>query len=204
MGRNFKRWQQKDVLPVGNFEPCVGFLSETATSGLGGLFVQRVLQNHDCQRIMGVIGTQAQNKRCWYKELDWTRLIRATLQTDYYQGEKEYVIHIWKKSKFVRSGYTTALNVVPWETDGESVLREACPTRAREFQFPSLAVMARDLLSVQASTVAFKSAFSVSGRVISPRRTKLTPTSVEVLICLKHHFDSVERIQHISPLEGEL
>ncbi|GJY27094.1 pol polyprotein, partial [Tanacetum coccineum] len=27
--------------------------------------------------------------------------------------------------KYVRSGCTTALNVVPWETDGESVLREA-------------------------------------------------------------------------------
>ncbi|GJX82785.1 zinc finger, CCHC-type containing protein [Tanacetum coccineum] len=34
------------------------------------------------------------------------------------------------KCKYVRSGCTTALNVVPWETDGESVLREACPTRA--------------------------------------------------------------------------
>ncbi|GJS68093.1 hypothetical protein Tco_0682658 [Tanacetum coccineum] len=32
--------------------------------------------------------------------------------------------------EFVWSGCTTALNVVPWETDGESVLREACPTRA--------------------------------------------------------------------------
>ncbi|GKB75394.1 hypothetical protein Tco_0942289, partial [Tanacetum coccineum] len=32
--------------------------------------------------------------------------------------------------KYVRSGCTTALNVVPWETDGESVLREACLTRA--------------------------------------------------------------------------
>ncbi|GJV23602.1 RNA-directed DNA polymerase, eukaryota, reverse transcriptase zinc-binding domain protein [Tanacetum coccineum] len=29
--------------------------------------------------------------------------------------------------KFVRSGCTTTLNIVPWETDGESVLREACP-----------------------------------------------------------------------------
>ncbi|GJU66283.1 hypothetical protein Tco_1252542 [Tanacetum coccineum] len=28
-------------------------------------------------------------------------------------------------SKYVRSGCTTALNVIPWETDGESVLREA-------------------------------------------------------------------------------
>ncbi|GKA92490.1 zinc finger BED domain-containing protein RICESLEEPER 3 [Tanacetum coccineum] len=61
-----------------------------------------------------------------------------------------------------------------------------------------------DLLSVQASTVASESAFSVSGRVISPQRTKLTPTSVEVCICLKDHLDSMERIQHQSPLEGEL
>ncbi|GJW56191.1 isochorismate synthase, chloroplastic [Tanacetum coccineum] len=35
-----------------------------------------------------------------------------------------------KEGKYVRSGCTTALNIVPWETDDESVLREACPTRA--------------------------------------------------------------------------
>nr|GEX17578.1 hypothetical protein [Tanacetum cinerariifolium] len=40
----------------------------------------------------------------------------------------------WKEAikseigKFVRFGCATVLNVVPWETDGESVLREACPT----------------------------------------------------------------------------
>nr|GEX92874.1 hypothetical protein [Tanacetum cinerariifolium] len=44
----------------------------------------------------------------------------------------------------------------------------------------------------------------VNGKVISPRRTKLTPTSVEVCNCLKDHLDSVEQIQHVSPLEGEL
>nr|GEX32922.1 zinc finger BED domain-containing protein RICESLEEPER 2 [Tanacetum cinerariifolium] len=44
----------------------------------------------------------------------------------------------------------------------------------------------------------------VKKRVISPRRTKLTPTSVEVCICLKDHLDSMERIQHQSRLEGEL
>ncbi|GJV19753.1 hypothetical protein Tco_1368773 [Tanacetum coccineum] len=43
-----------------------------------------------------------------------------------------------------------------------------------------------------------------SGRVISPRRAKLTPVSVEVCICLKDHLDSMKQIQHISPLEGEL
>ncbi|GJT79113.1 calcineurin B-like protein 4 [Tanacetum coccineum] len=35
-----------------------------------------------------------------------------------------------RPGKFVRSDCTTPLNVVPWETYGESVLREACPTRA--------------------------------------------------------------------------
>ncbi|GKD71634.1 zinc finger BED domain-containing protein RICESLEEPER 2-like protein [Tanacetum coccineum] len=75
--------------------------------------------------------------------------------------------------------------------------------KARESQFPILAAMARDLLSVQESTVPFESAFSVSGRVISPRRIKLTPTSVEVCICFKHHLNNIERIQHISPLKGE-
>ncbi|GJS26299.1 ribonuclease H-like domain-containing protein [Tanacetum coccineum] len=34
-------------------------------------------------------------------------------------------LHTFQTSKYVRSGCTTALNVVPWETDGESVLREA-------------------------------------------------------------------------------
>ncbi|GJR13665.1 zinc finger BED domain-containing protein RICESLEEPER 2-like protein [Tanacetum coccineum] len=51
--------------------------------------------------------------------------------------------------------------------------------KERESQFPVLAAMARDLLSVQASTVASESAFF-------------------------DHLDSMERIQHKSPLEGEL
>ena len=49
--------------------------------------------------------------------------------------------------------------------------------------------------------VASESAFSVSGRVISARRTKLTPTSVEMCICLKDHLDAAERIQHVTTLE---
>ncbi|GJY51250.1 zinc finger BED domain-containing protein RICESLEEPER 2-like protein [Tanacetum coccineum] len=52
--------------------------------------------------------------------------------------------------------------------------------------------------------LASESAFSVSRRVISPCRSKLTPTSVEFCICLKDHLDGIERTQHISPLEGEL
>ncbi|GJX54667.1 zinc finger BED domain-containing protein RICESLEEPER 2-like protein [Tanacetum coccineum] len=64
--------------------------------------------------------------------------------------------------------------------------------------------MSRDLLLVQASTIASESAFSVSGRVISPGSTKLTSMAVKVCICLKDHLNSVERIQNISPLEGDM
>ncbi|KAD1995860.1 hypothetical protein E3N88_42056 [Mikania micrantha] len=67
-----------------------------------------------------------------------------------------------------------------------------------------LSVMARDLLSIQASTVASESAFSLSGRVLSIRRTRLTPASLEMCICLKDHLDTMERVQHHILLEGEL
>ncbi|KAD5508283.1 hypothetical protein E3N88_15986 [Mikania micrantha] len=73
-----------------------------------------------------------------------------------------------------------------------------------ETQFPILSAMARDLLSVQASTVASEFAFSPSGRVLSIRRTRLTPASLEMCICLKDHLDAMERVQNHTLLEGEL
>ncbi|GJS92593.1 zinc finger BED domain-containing protein RICESLEEPER 2 [Tanacetum coccineum] len=76
--------------------------------------------------------------------------------------------------------------------------------KGRETQFPVLAAMARDLLSVQASTVASESAFSTSRRVLLIRRTRLTPTSLEMCIYLKDHLDEAERIQHIASVEDRL
>jgi hypothetical protein len=76
--------------------------------------------------------------------------------------------------------------------------------RVRENQYPILAAMARDLLTVQASTVASESAFSLGGRVLSVRRTRLTPESMEMCICLKDHLDAAERVQDKSRLEMEL
>ncbi|GKA75989.1 zinc finger BED domain-containing protein RICESLEEPER 2 [Tanacetum coccineum] len=64
--------------------------------------------------------------------------------------------------------------------------------------------MARDLLTVQASTVASESAFSISGRIISERRSRLTPESVEVCVCLKDYLDGVDRVQHETSLEGPI
>nr|GEW63065.1 zinc finger BED domain-containing protein RICESLEEPER 2-like [Tanacetum cinerariifolium] len=51
--------------------------------------------------------------------------------------------------------------------------------RAKESTFPILSQMDRDVLSVQATSVAFESSFSTSGGVLSIRRTKLTPTSLD-------------------------
>ncbi|GKD42627.1 zinc finger BED domain-containing protein RICESLEEPER 2 [Tanacetum coccineum] len=76
--------------------------------------------------------------------------------------------------------------------------------KRREAQFIVLAAMAQDLLSVQASTVASESAFFTSGRVLSIRRTRLTPASLNMCICLKDHLDAAERIQHIASLEDGL
>ncbi|GJU15005.1 zinc finger BED domain-containing protein RICESLEEPER 2 [Tanacetum coccineum] len=75
---------------------------------------------------------------------------------------------------------------------------------AKESMFPVLSRMAIDLISVQATSVASESAFSTSGRVLSIRRTRLTPASLEMCMCLKDHMDATERIQHTSNLKNAL
>nr|GEV34473.1 hypothetical protein [Tanacetum cinerariifolium] len=49
--------------------------------------------------------------------------------------------------------------------------------------------------------VASEFAFSTSGRVLSIRRIRLTPTSLEMCMCLKDHLDAQERKQDKSTLE---
>nr|GEZ79877.1 zinc finger BED domain-containing protein RICESLEEPER 2 [Tanacetum cinerariifolium] len=58
-----------------------------------------------------------------------------------------------------------------------------------------------DIISVQATLRASKSAFSTSGRVLSIRRTRLALASFEKCICLKDHLDAQERKQYKSGLE---
>ncbi|GKC95148.1 zinc finger BED domain-containing protein RICESLEEPER 2 [Tanacetum coccineum] len=66
--------------------------------------------------------------------------------------------------------------------------------------FPVLSRMAMDIISVQASSVASESTFSTSERVLSIRRTRLTPTYLEMCMCLKDHLDAKERKQDKCPL----
>ncbi|GKB75008.1 zinc finger BED domain-containing protein RICESLEEPER 2 [Tanacetum coccineum] len=61
--------------------------------------------------------------------------------------------------------------------------------KAKESQFPILSRMARDVLSVQATSVASEYAFSISGRVLSNKRTRLTPVSLEMCMCLKDYLN---------------
>jgi hypothetical protein len=60
-------------------------------------------------------------------------------------------------------------------------------------KYPVLSQIARDLMSVQVSTVASKSAFSAGGRVIDPYRNRLDPEVVEALICTKDWINVVRK-----------
>ncbi|KAL9687108.1 hypothetical protein QQ045_031504 [Rhodiola kirilowii] len=51
--------------------------------------------------------------------------------------------------------------------------------------YPVLSSLAKDLLSVPASTVASEAAFSAGGRVVNEKRAALSPNTIEALICLK-------------------
>ncbi|KAK1426939.1 hypothetical protein QVD17_15620 [Tagetes erecta] len=43
--------------------------------------------------------------------------------------------------------------------------------------------IARDILAIPITTVASESSFSTSGRLISPHRSRLHPSTVEALMC---------------------
>nr|GEZ21876.1 transposase [Tanacetum cinerariifolium] len=73
--------------------------------------------------------------------------------------------------------------------------------KAKETMFPVLSRMAMDILSIQATSVASEYAFSTSERVLSIRRTRLTPVSLEMCMRFKDHLDVQERKQDKSTLE---
>jgi hypothetical protein len=50
-------------------------------------------------------------------------------------------------------------------------------------RYPTLRKIARDILVILVSTVASESAFSTSGRILSEHRSRLTPESLEALMC---------------------
>jgi len=52
-------------------------------------------------------------------------------------------------------------------------------------KYPTLRKIARDILAIPVTTVVSESAFSTSGRIISPHRSRLTPSMIEALMCMQ-------------------
>jgi hypothetical protein len=50
-------------------------------------------------------------------------------------------------------------------------------------KYPTLSLIVRDIMAIPVSTVASESAFSTSGRHLSPHRTRLHPRTLEALMC---------------------
>ncbi|KAK3193541.1 hypothetical protein Dsin_024851 [Dipteronia sinensis] len=50
-------------------------------------------------------------------------------------------------------------------------------------KYPTLHCIARDILAIHVSTVAFESAFSTGGRFVSLHRSRLHAKTIEVLMC---------------------
>ncbi|GJX29133.1 zinc finger BED domain-containing protein RICESLEEPER 2-like protein [Tanacetum coccineum] len=67
-------------------------------------------------------------------------------------------------------------------------------------RFPIVSLMARDLLAIPVSTVAFESVFSTSGRVLDSFRSSLSDKSIENLICTQ---DWLRKVKDKIPEEEE-
>jgi hypothetical protein len=62
--------------------------------------------------------------------------------------------------------------------------------------YPVLSILAKDILTMPASTVSSESTFSLASRVLEDRRRRLTPDMVEVLSCIKDWELADMRNQH--------
>ncbi|WJZ89927.1 hypothetical protein VitviT2T_009110 [Vitis vinifera] len=50
-------------------------------------------------------------------------------------------------------------------------------------KYPTLQMIVRDIYAIPVSTVASKSAFSTSGKVVSKHRNRLHPNTLDTLMC---------------------
>ena len=60
-------------------------------------------------------------------------------------------------------------------------------------KYPQLAKMAKDILSIQATSVASESQFSTSGRVVDDYRSSLDPKTVRILMLLQSWLEAFQK-----------
>jgi len=57
--------------------------------------------------------------------------------------------------------------------------------KINEKRFPNVAILARDVLAIQASSVASESTFSTSGNLVSDTRSRLSDEVITAVMCLR-------------------
>ena len=58
--------------------------------------------------------------------------------------------------------------------------------KSNGLKYPTLQRIARDILAIRVTTVASESAFSTSGRLLSPHRSRLHPKTIEAMMCAQN------------------
>lgn len=71
-------------------------------------------------------------------------------------------------------------------------------------RYPTLQMIARDILAVPVSRVVCESAFCINGRVFSPQRSKLSPETLEALMCSQDRLPAEKRDAGSSGLSSYL
>nr|GEZ38323.1 hypothetical protein [Tanacetum cinerariifolium] len=109
-----------------------------------------------------------------------------------------------KKTSSTQSCYTTRQHEPPLELDGEEDFDILLWWKLNSPRFPIVSKMAKDILSIQISIVAFESAFSTSGRVLDPYRNALSPQIIEALICTQSWVCTLQKSIYMDDLEDLL
>ncbi|KAL4589939.1 hypothetical protein LXL04_002851 [Taraxacum kok-saghyz] len=135
--------------------------------------------------------------------IDWTLLQELHTALDESQSKRPRCNPTSLDELSIYRGSYYASNVTDDELTNLDILKW-WKEREHLGQYKVLASMARDVLTVQASSVASECCFSLSGRILSARRCMLTAESVQMSVMLKDYYDSMERVQNNADLEEGL
>lgn len=107
---------------------------------------------------------------------------------------KRYDLYVMRKKRARTSYVRTELDVyldeevLPRTPDFDILLW----WKLNGVKYPTLQAIARDVLAIPVSTVTSESAFSTSGYIVSPHRSRLHPTTLEALMCARSRLWNVE------------